>query len=107
MSAFHGLYCGVSLTGDADELFSEGRAWGTGSTTPDPSDGHCVLKVRSDGRAVDTWVTWGALQESTLLWTRHCLDEAWALVTTDDEAAKVEMPALLADISALHGTEHA
>jgi hypothetical protein len=47
------------------------------------------------------------LQESTLLWTRRCLDEAWALVTTEDEARLVEMPALLADISALHGAEHA
>jgi hypothetical protein len=107
MAAFHGCYVGVSLTDDADELFSEGRAWGTGSTTPDPDDGHCILKVRSDGRAVDTWVTWGALQESTLLWTRRCLDESWAVLTTEDEARLVEMPALLADINALHGTEHA
>jgi hypothetical protein len=107
MSVFHGLYCGVSLTDDADELFSQGEAWGLGSVTPDPDDGHCVLKVRSNGLSRDTWVTWGALQESTLLWTRRCLDEAWALVTTDDEAAKVDMPTLLADINALHGTDGA
>jgi hypothetical protein len=107
MQAFHGCYAGVSLTDDADELFSEGLPWGSASVTPDPQDGHCIVKVKADGRQYDTWVTWGAEQRSTLAWTRNCLDEAWALITTEDEAQKVDMPALLADINALGGTEAA
>ena len=103
--AFRGCYAGVSLTDDADDLFCEGLPWGSGSDTPDPADGHCIVKVKADGRARDTWVTWGALQESTLPWTAACLDEAWVLVTTDDEAAKLDMPTLIADINALGGTQ--
>jgi hypothetical protein len=62
------------------------------------------VKVKADGQQLDTWVTWGALQESTELWTAACLDEAWAVVTTEDEAATLNMSALLADIQALGGT---
>lgn len=103
MQAFTGLYCGVSLTDDADDLFSEGQPWGTGSITPDPQEGHCILKVKADGAHFDTWVTWGAEQLSTLAWSAACLDESWVLVTSEDEAAKLDMAALTTDINALHG----
>jgi hypothetical protein len=103
MQAFHGCYTGVSLTDDADDLFSEGQPWGTGSITPDPDEGHCIVKVKSDGVHFDTWVTWGADQLSTLAWSAACLDEAWALISTEDEAAKVDMASLVADINALGG----
>jgi hypothetical protein len=105
MQAFRGAYCGVSLTDDADDLFSGGQPWGTGSITPDTADGHCIIKVKSDGLHFDTWVTWGQEQLSTLAWTAACLDEAWVLVTADDEAAKVDMAALVADIRALGGRD--
>jgi hypothetical protein len=105
MAAFHGLYVGVNLTDDADALFGKGEAWTTANgEQPDPNDGHCIVKVKSDGQQTDTWVTWGALQPSTLAWTSACLDEAWAVVTTEDQAATINMPALLADINALGGT---
>ncbi len=105
MAAFHGLYVGVNLTDDADSLFENGQPWTVaGGQKPDPNDGHCIVKVKADGQQIDAWVTWGALQESTTAWTAACLDEAWAVVTTDDEAAVLNMPALLADIGALGGT---
>jgi hypothetical protein len=105
MSAFHGLYAGVNLTDDADQLFSAGQPWTVAKGEhPDPADGHCIVKVKADGQQLDGWVTWGALQQSTKDWTSACLDEAWAVVTTEDEAAKLNMPALLADIKALGGT---
>ena len=105
MTAFHGLYVGVNLTDDADALFGKGQAWTVASgERADPNDGHCIVKVKADGRQVDIWVTWGALQESTRDWTAACMDEAWALVTTEDEAATLNMAALLADIQALGGT---
>jgi hypothetical protein len=105
MAAFHGLYVGVNLTDDADSLFGSGQPWSVANgQTPDPADGHCIVKVRSDGQSLDTWVTWGALQESTLSWTAACLDEAWAVVTTEDQAAILDMAALKADIEALGGT---
>jgi hypothetical protein len=105
MTAFHGLYVGVNLTDDADSLFQNGQPWTVASgEKPDPNDGHCIVKVKADGQQLDTWVTWGALQESTQAWTAACLDEAWAVVATEDQAAILNMPALLADINALGGT---
>lgn len=105
MALFHGLYVGVNLTDDADALFEKGEAWSvTAGEKADPNDGHCIVKVKADGSQYDTWVTWGALQQSTLAWTSACLEEAWAVVTTEDEAACLKMDELLADIKALHGT---
>jgi hypothetical protein len=99
MGAFHGLYVGVDLTANADTEFEAGHEWtlqpGDG---PDPSNGHCIVKVKADGEQSDTWVTWGALQQSTRDWTTACIREAWAVVTTEDEAAKLNMPKLVSDI---------
>jgi hypothetical protein len=105
MAAFHGLYVGVNLTADADALFGKGEPWTVANgEQPDPNEGHCIVKVKADGRQLDTWVTWGALQQSTLPWTTACVDEAWAIVTNEDEAANLDMASLLADIGALGGT---
>jgi hypothetical protein len=104
MAAFHGLYTGVSLTGDADQLFSEGLPWTTlNYEQPDPSLGHCIVKVKADGHRLDTYVTWGALQEATTGWTAACIDEAWVIITSEDEMDPAALAALRADIDALHG----
>lgn len=104
MQAFHGAYCGVSLTDDADELFSAGEPWTTAAgEQPDSNEGHCIVKVRADGKGRDEWVTWGAVQPSTTAWTTACLDEAWVIITSED-AGKVDLPRLRADIEALGGT---
>lgn len=110
MQAFRGIYSGVDLTDDADDLFSRGKPWTTaGGERPDPSEGHCIVKVYADAPesqddAEDGWVTWGALQKSTKGWTRACLTEAYVIISSEDEAAKVDMAALTADIEALGGT---
>jgi hypothetical protein len=106
MAAFHGAYCGVNLTDDADQLFSQGEPWTTANgERPDPQDGHCIVKVAADGSQFDTWVTWGAAQKSTLAWTSACLEEAWAIITPEDaQATNLDIAALRADIDALHGT---
>lgn len=109
MAAFHGAYCGVDLTDDADELFQEGKPWTVaGGQQPDPSDGHCILKVASTGAGQfdnDTWVTWGALQRSGTPWTAAALRESWVIITEEDaRAANLDIAKLRADIDALHGT---
>lgn len=106
MQAFKGVYAGVDLTDDADPLFVQGQPWTTADgEQPDPNDGHCIVKVTAAGNGGnDGWITWGAYQESTAAWTQACLTEAYVIVTTEDEAAKVDMPRLLADIEALGGT---
>jgi hypothetical protein len=106
MAAFHGAYVGVNLTNDADQLFGQQQPWTTANgEQPDPNEGHCIVKVMADGSQHDTWVTWGALQHSTLPWTHACLDEAWVIITQEDaNATSLNVAALRADIDALHGT---
>lgn len=106
MTAFHGAYVGVNLTDDADSLFSQHQPWTVaGGQQPDPSQGHCIVKVAADGQQSDTWVTWGALQRSTREWTAACLDEAWVIITEEDtQAPSLDLAALRRDIDALHGT---
>jgi hypothetical protein len=109
MEAFRGAYCGVDLTDDADQLFSDGEPWTVANgEQPDPDDGHCIVKVFADiapePDAGDGYVTWGQFQKATAAWTQACLTEAWVIITTEDEAAKVDMTSLLADIEALGGT---
>jgi hypothetical protein len=101
MAAFHGLYVGVDLTDAANSQFEAGQAWTVANgERPDPSDGHCIVKIKADGQQYDTWVTWGVLQPSTREWTAACIREAWAVVTSEDEESKLDMPALLSDIVA-------
>jgi hypothetical protein len=106
MAAFTGTYCGVNLTDDADELFGNGQPWTLANgEKPDPNDGHCIVKVGADGKSTDTWVTWGASQESTTDWTTACLDEAWVIITAEDTNTQlIDLAALRADIDALSGT---
>jgi hypothetical protein len=105
MAAFNGCYVGVNLTDDADQLFGQGQPWTIANgEQSDPNEGHCIVKVKADGSQLDGWVTWGAVQESTLGWTNACLDEAWVVITQEDTAAaNVDIAALRADIDALHG----
>lgn len=105
MTAFHGTYVGVNLTPDADQLFIDDMPWTTANgERPDPQDGHCIIKVTADGREFDGWVTWGAIQCSTLAWSLACVDEAWVIITQEDaEAANLDIEALRADIDALGG----
>jgi hypothetical protein len=106
MAAFHGAYVGVNLTDDADLLFEQGQPWTTDAgQQPNPAQGHCIVKVAADGSQYDNWVTWGAMQRSTLAWTVACLEEAWVIITQEDAAAaNLDIAALKADIDALHGT---
>jgi hypothetical protein len=103
MQAFNGVYVGVNLTDDAEQLFGDGEPWTTANgEQPDPDDGHCIVGVKAtaSGR---TYVTWGAEQEATADWSSACVTEVYVLITTEDEAAKVDMPALTADIETLRG----
>jgi hypothetical protein len=97
----------VNLTDDADNLFEQGQPWTTANgEQADPNDGHCIVKVKADGSQYDGWVTWGAVQESTLSWTTACLDEAWVIITEEDaQATSLDIGKLRADIDALHGQD--
>jgi hypothetical protein len=106
MKAFTGLYCGVQLTPDADQLCENNKPWTVSDgQQPDPSMGHCIVKVGATG-TFDDWVTWGLRQKSTTEWTAECLEEAWVIITAED-AHRVDLGALQTDINALGGVSDA
>lgn len=105
MQEFKGVIIGVDLTDDAEQLFSAGQPWTVANgEQPDPNEGHAIVKVWSDGTDLDGYVSWGALQKATRQWSAACVVEGWVIIASEDEAAKVNMPVLLADIAALDGT---
>jgi hypothetical protein len=108
MAAFNGVYCGVTLTDDADDLFANHLLWTVADGQyPDPNDGHCILKVTATGDT-DGWITWGGVQKSTTDWTAACLEEAWVVITAEDtQSHLINLAALQADIKALGGKSRA
>ena len=106
MAAFHGLYAGVNLTDDADNLFQQGQPWNGRQRRAARSElGPLHREVGADAGQYDSWVTWGAEQKSTHCWTAACLDEAWVIISQEDaNATGLDLAALRADINALHGT---
>ena len=103
MQAFKGVVAGVNLTDDAEDLFDSGQPWTVaGGEQPDPSEGHCIAKVKADGHSLDEYVTWGALQPATRAWTAACVVEAWVILTEEDP--RIDIAALREDIDALGGT---
>jgi hypothetical protein len=104
MAVFGAIICGVNLTADADQLFSEGQPWTVANgETPSPSEGHVIVKVKSDPE-LDTYVTWGALQTATKDWSKACVEEAWAPVTLEQAKNRtLNIDALLADIRSIGG----
>jgi hypothetical protein len=102
LSLFTGVYAGVCLTDDADDLFSQGQPWTVANgQQPDSQEGHCIIKVKADGKT-DGWVTWGAEQSSTTDWTAACLDEAWVIISSEDCGTNlINLVELQADIKAL------
>ena len=103
MQAFKGVLVGVDLTDDAEQLFSDGQPWTVANgEQPDSSEGHCIAKVKADGRDLDDYVTWGALQGATREWSAACTVECWVILTGEDP--RIDTAALRADIDALGGT---
>jgi len=105
MIAFHGNYVGVQLTPDADPRFSQHVPWSVANgQQPDPNEGHCIVRVKYDP-SLDTYITWGAEQPAEIDGTALCADESYIIITSEDEAANMDMAALIADIEATPGGE--
>lgn len=99
-----GLYVGVNLCDNSISQFNNNQqTWDPAGMQPDPNEGHCIEKVFSDGKTLDGYVTWGLKQLATFLWTETCVEEAWLIVTTQEQLA-LFTPQLLVDINALGGT---
>jgi hypothetical protein len=106
LEAFTGVYCGVNLTDDADDLFSNHHPWTVADgQQPNPQEGHCIVLVSADGHSLDGYITWGADQQATRDWSAACVEEAWVIITQEDvDNHQLDIAALTADIEALGGT---
>ena len=104
MAKFGAILCGVNLTPDVDQLFTDGLPWTVADgQIPDPREGHVLVRVKSDG-TMHTYTTWGGYQEATVDWSAACCEEAWAPVTLElARNLNINAPALLAAIKAMGG----
>lgn len=102
MQNFFGVYCGVSLTDDANQKFAYHMPWTTDEgQRPNPMEGHCIVKVKATNET-DTYVTWGALQQATSSWTSACLDEVYVIITAEDaKNHKINVAKLRKDLTTL------
>jgi hypothetical protein len=71
---FHGgvIVC-LALDPDAQQEFAAHLPWGAESANPDVMDGHAVTGVAYT-LSGDVFVTWGALQSSTIRFDDNCID---------------------------------
>jgi len=111
IAAGHSVIIGINL-GDRDQQdFSNGAQWVGENNPPDPQEGHAVALARAAAaRGPRTVVTWAAEQECDEAYlapgeSGGHLDEAWLLVTTEEQAAAFE-PGLLVDVANLGGTSN-
>lgn len=99
-----GVLIAVSLTDDAEQLFSAHEPWTVSNgERPDPSEGHDIALLAYDDTS-DTYATWGALEPATLAWSTACVSEAWVFGSREDgERAGYDVDACIAAIKALGG----
>lgn len=104
MLDYRGVLISVELTDDAEQLFNSKQPWTLANgESPDPNEGHDILLVKY-GPEGDTFVTWGALQLSTIPWDNSCITSAWVIITSEDaERTGVDIAALQNQIRAWGG----
>lgn len=100
VATFGGSYLGVAVPAPAQTQFAEGKPWDLTGTSQDDDieGGHAVPVIGYDADFAYV-VTWGATQKVTWRWLARYLDEAWAVLTSED--ARVNLSALQADLKRL------
>lgn len=100
VALFGASYLGVAVPAPAQQQFGAGQPWDL-TGTPEDNDiegGHAVPIIGYDADYAYV-VTWGAIQKATWRWVARYLDEAWAVLTSED--ARVNLAALQADLRRL------
>lgn len=99
MLEYDGVLVAVSLTDDAEQLFSAHQPWSlAGGEQPDPNEGHDIYLVKY-GPSGDCFVTWGALQWATVDWDSACIMQAHVFLTrADAERTGVDFDTLVQTI---------
>ena len=97
-----GLLTGVQLYDNAQQDFSNHVAWGPNGEQPDPQLGHDVWTIQTHTTGGIAVVTWGAVQQCTLLFRQNNITDLWLITDKDDP--RVDDAALQAALAALHGT---
>ena len=100
VALFGGSYLGVAVPAPAQEQFGAGEPWDLTGTEEDYEieGGHCVPGVGYDSDYLYV-VTWGKVQPVTWRWIAAYMEEAWAVLLTED---KVNVDQLQKDLGLLH-----
>jgi hypothetical protein len=80
---FGGVYLGFQVQQNCIQEFDAHKPWTPGPLT---NDGHAVFAVAYDQKGV-TVLTWGSTQQATWAWWDECVDEAYAILPQEAEAA--------------------
>jgi hypothetical protein len=80
---FGGVYLGFQVQQNAVQEFDARQPWTPGPLT---QDGHAVYAVAYDAKGV-TVLTWGNTQLATWAWWDECVDEAYAILPPQAQAA--------------------
>ena len=107
VSAYAAAYAGITVTGGMMAAVQGGGpwTWTLGDLTGGAEGGHCIILAGYDS----SWlygVTWGQVIRIAYPAWHEMADEAWALITGEDVAAKtgghgISLAALQADLSRL------
>jgi hypothetical protein len=97
---FNGVLVGCLLGDNAESNFEKGLPWDN-PPAPDPNDGHDILFIGWEPSG-SVYVTWGALQRASPSWQANNPTDAWVILDANDPS--VNWPALIAELTALHGT---
>ncbi len=76
---FGGVYLGFQCQEDVLKDFDARKPWTPGRLT---QDGHAVYMTSYDAQGV-TVLTWGNTQQGTWDWWNECVDEAYAVLSTE------------------------
>jgi hypothetical protein len=98
---FGGVYLGFQVQQNCQQEFEAHQPWTPGPLT---QDGHAVYAVEYDPTYL-TVLTWGNVQKATWPWWDECVDEAYAILAPEAEAAGFDpgfnFAQLQADLAAL------
>jgi hypothetical protein len=74
---------GVQLPDDAETQFDANQPFEVTGAAPDPDAGHAIFHpgYGSEGGDYVTWARWD--QKASAAWELQCIDEEYAIVTSD------------------------
>jgi hypothetical protein len=101
-AAFDGVLLAIRCGDDFQQLFAEGRAWGSTGSDPDPTEGHDIYYVSYGADGSGEVVTWGRTQPITADFIDRYVTDAWVFFGAEDPI--VNWDSMRKALDGIHGT---